>query len=311
MPSSVDEVLDLGFYAPVLPTALEQAESEGLELNQVDSVDALREAVTDGEIQAGIAIPEDISESLANGENAQVEVFFPSDAPGEVRDIITTMVRELFFLQSGQALNIEVTEEILGIDLAGMQIAPRDRMLPLFAVMLILVETIGLASLISEEVINNTLAAILITPVTVTGLFVAKGTMGISLAFSQAVLLLAITGGLSQQPLILLVALLLGAGLATSIAFLVASLGKDLMSVMAWGVPVLLLLMIPAFAILLPGLTTNWIKVIPSYYLVNPVHLAANFGLGWSQIWQDLAILLAFDIVFFGLGIWAIRRKIL
>jgi ABC-2 type transport system permease protein len=98
--------------------------------------------------------------------------------------------------------------------------------------------------------------------------------------------------------------------MVTGIGFLLASAGRDLMSVMAWGLPAIIVLAVPAFGVMFPGTVSDWVKVIPSYYLVDTVHLSANFGLGWGDIWQNLLILLGFDIAFIGLGIIALRRKL-
>lgn len=310
MPSTVDELLTLGYYAPVPPPVLQQVEDEGLTIERFDSAEALKEAIIEGDYQAGLVIPDDIVEAQAAGEKATVELYFPGDAPEEFKDAIAALIREMVFLQMGQGLNLQVDERILGVDMTGGQIAPRDRMLPLFAVMLILVEMLGLASLLSEEIAGGTLLALLITPMTIAGLFIAKGTMGISLAFGQAAVFLGATGGLGQQPLLILLALFLGACMVTGIAFVIASLGKDLMSVMGWSIPALIVLIIPAFAVIFPGVTTGWIKAIPSYYLVDAVHKAGNFGLGLEHIWQDLVILLLLGVLLFVLGIGALRRKL-
>ena len=191
----------------------------------------------------------------------------------------------------------------------GMQIPPRDRMRPLFAILLIMTETFGLANLISEEVERRTINALLVTPVSVKDLFTAKGITGVSLAFVQAALFMAIVGGMSRQPLIILAALLLGAVLVTGIGFLIAALSKDFMSVMAWGIVTLIPLFIPSFSIMFPGTVTGWVKVIPSYYLVDTVHLVANFGAGWGDVWLNLLILLGFDLAIAWIGIIALGRK--
>ncbi len=219
------------------------------------------------------------------------------------------MIKELAYLQIGQPLAIEVSEEILGPDMVGMQIPPRDRLRPLFAVLLIMTETFGLAYLISEEVERRTIQALLVTPMTVKDLFAAKGIIGISLAFGQAILFMAIVGGMSEQPLIILAVLLLGAMLVTGVGFLMASLAKDMMSVMAWGVVAFIVLIIPTFSIMFPGIISGWVKVIPSYYLVDTVHRAANFGAGWGDVWRNLLMLLGFDLVIVWIGIVALRRK--
>ena len=114
---------------------------------------------------------------------------------------------------------------------------------------------------------------------------------------------------MSRQPLLVLTTLLLGAVLVTGIGFIISSLGKDMMSVMAWGFPALIILFLPTIGVAFPGVVTGWVKVIPSYYLVDTVHRASNFGAGWGDLWPNLLILLAFNLVFVGLGIWSLRRK--
>ncbi|UCB43608.1 MAG: ABC transporter permease [Dehalococcoidales bacterium] len=310
MPSSVDEALDIGLYAPVLPPVFEQVQGEGLLIETVDSIEILEEGVTEGLYLAGIVLPPDIMEKLAAGNKVTVDVYFASDTPQELKDAVTNLIQELAYLQSGQILAVDISEEIIGPDMLGRQIPPRNRILPFFAVFIILTETLGLSSLISEEIENRTAQALLITPMTVKGLFLAKGVTGVSLAFSQALLFMIATGGLNQQPLIILVTLLLASLLVTGIGFLLGSAGKDLMSVMAWGLPAMIVLAVPAFGVMFPGTVSDWVKVIPSYYLVDTVHLSANFGLGWGDVWQNLLILVGFDIAFFGLGIIALRRKL-
>ena len=78
------------------------------------------------------------------------------------------------------------------------QIPPRDRLRPLLAVLIVIFETFGLANLISEEVERGTIRALLVTPMTVKDLFIAKGIIGVGLAFIQGVLFLAIVGGMNQ-----------------------------------------------------------------------------------------------------------------
>jgi hypothetical protein len=310
IPNSVDEALDIGLYAPVLPPVFEQVQGEGVVIERIDSVEDLEEGVIEGRYLAGIALPEDIIEKLNAGSKVTVDVYFASDTPVELKDAVTNLIEELAYLQSGQMLAVNISEEIIGPDMLGQQIPPRDRILPFFAIFIILTETLGLSTLISEEIESRTAQALLITPMTVKGLFLAKGITGVSLAFGQALLFMVVTGGLNQQPLIILVTLLLASSLVTGIGFLLASVGKDLMSVMAWGLPAMIVLAVPAFGVMFPGTVSDWVKVIPSYYLVDTVHLSANFGLGWGDVWQNLLILLGFNIAFIGLGIIALRRKL-
>ncbi len=309
MPRSVDESLDIGLYTPVMLPAFEQVEEEGLEIRRVETEEELKEGVIDGKYIAGIALPADIVEALTSGQRPRIYLYFASDIPQENKDAVEFIIRELVYQQAGQPLTIEVSEEILGPDMMGMQIPPRDRIRPLLAIILLIFETYGLASLISEEVERHTFQALLVTPVTVRGFFVSKGITGISLAFGQAALFMAIVGGMNQQPLIIIATLLLGAVLVTGIGFIIAALSKDFMSVLAWGMVALIPLFIPSFGVMFPGAVTGWIKVIPSYYLVDTVHRTANFGAGWGDIWLNLLILIGFDLALVWIGIMALQRK--
>lgn len=310
MPSSVDETIEMAVFAPALPLALaDSLGDEGVLLKNFESKAALETAVTDNEYAVGVVIPEALNQALANGEQGQIELYFSSEFPEELKEAYVVFFEEIGYMLGGQTLSIDVRQEVLGVDRAGSQIPQRDKMLPLFAVLILTVETLGLASLISSEVEADTLRALLVTPMRMEGLFIAKGTVGVGLAFIQSLLLMAVTGGLSQQPLLIIVALLLGSLMVTGLAFLLAAVSTDIMSVMAWGIPIILLLSLPAMSLLLPGLTSDWVKALPSFYLIDTVYQAANFNLGWAEAGPNLLILAASALAFMGLGIVVLRRK--
>lgn len=263
MPSSVNENLEIGLYAPVIPPVFEQVEGEGLEIEIVESEETLKEAVAEGEYIAGVVLPADIMEQLQTGQKPKIILYFTPDAPQEIKDSVEVLIRELAYLQAGQTLAIDVSEEILGPDMVGMAIPPRDRLRPLLAIFIIMMEMLGLANLVSEEVERRTAHALLVTPVSVIDLFVSKGIVGVGLAFVQAVLFMGIVGGMSGQPLIILVALLLGAVLVTGVGFIIAAVSRDFMSVLGWGVLGFIILLIPSFSVIAPGVITGWIKIFP------------------------------------------------
>lgn len=310
MPSSVDERLEIGLHAPVIPPVFQEIQQgDGLVFKIYDSEEVLKEAITGGSHEAGVALPADIMEQLTSGLKPLITLYFSADTPEEIKDIVETMIRELSYLQTGQALVIEVSIEILGPDLLGEQVPIRDRMRLMLAIMLIMFEMMGLSSLISEEVEQGTIRALLVTPMSIHDLFTAKLVMGVSLAFLQGALFMAIVGGLNNQPFIVLIALLLGSILFTGSGFLIASVAKDMLTSMGWGITVLLVYSIPAFGIMFPGTITDWSRVIPTYYLTKSIHQASNFNAGFGEVWVDLIILLAFIMIIVWGGIIALRRK--
>jgi len=310
MPSSVDEELDIGLHAPELPPVFGLIQQqEGFKITNFENEEALENAVNGGQFNAGISLPADIVEKLSLGLKPMITLYFPSTAPEEIKDSITVLIKELAYLQTEQAAAIDIDIEVLGPDLLGDQIPVRDRMRPMLAIMIIMFEIMGLASLISEEVEQGTARALLVTPMRVTEFFTAKAIMGVGLAFVQAIVIMGIIGGLSSQPLIMLTTLFLGGILVTGIGFLVASVAKNMMSVMAWGVLAIILLIMPALGVLFPGTISGWIQVLPSYYLVDSITQVSNYGSGWGDVGDNLLILAGFNIVILWGGIMLLRRK--
>ena len=310
LPNSVDETLEVALYAPDFPQELlEEMAEDGLEYREMDSIEALKEAVTAGDYAVGVVMPVNLVQRIAAGELPQMDIYFTPDVPEEFREIYLIMAQELAFLVTGTPLYLETTEEILGPDMTGQQIPPRDRMLPMLAVIVLMMETLGLASLISTEIEADTIRALLITPLGIPDFFLGKGITGVGLAFSQAALLMLVTGGLNREPVLVLLTLLLGSILATGIGFLVASVSRDMMSVLGWGILALLVLIIPSMVIFLPGIAANWIEIIPTYYLADTVYRVLNFDASWGDVWQNLAATLGYAVLFVALGIAALRRK--
>lgn len=302
-------VTEIGLYAPVLPSAFAEEEMENTDFVMIDSESALREAVANSEYFAGIVLPEDIMEKFQRGEKPDVIIYFSPETTEENRELTSLLVKSLAYEQTGQLASFNETEIVLGIDLLGRDIPIRERMRPLLAVMLLMIEIFALANLITVEVQRRTVQGLLVTPMRVRELFAAKGIMGIILSFVPAALFMAVVGGMNNQPLVILTAMLLGAIMVTGISFLVAALSKDFMSVLGWIFVVLIIMAIPAVGIMMPGVVTGWVKVIPSYYLVLPVHQAAHYGSGWMDVGQYMLALAGFDLAFIWLGIMALRRK--
>jgi ABC-2 type transport system permease protein len=311
LPQQVDETLRLAWTGPELPgPVLESMVEDGLVLNKYESDAALQQAVLAGDEPAGVSLPEDFYQQIAQGAKPRVTIYYESTLPDEFRVAYRLLMEELSYLGDDQALNIESETVILGPDMAGQQVPPRNRMLPVLVVFLLALETMGMASLFTAEAETGTLRALLVTPLRLSGLFVAKGITGVSLAFVEVFLLLAITGGLRNEPLVQITALVLGALLVTGISFLIASVGRDMMSVMGWGMLAMIVLAIPSFNILLPGLASNWIQIIPTYYLVNVLHQVMNFGASWGQVSGSLLALLGFALAFLALGVLAMQRRL-
>lgn len=310
MPRTVNETIEIGFYSTQPSNIFDNNIEEGLIIRKMKTEDELKKAVMDKKLHIGISIPEDILKSLFSREKPQIFVYYSSDLPDEIKEMYTIFMSEMIAELSGSKIELDTVEIVLGPDMGGKQIPFRDRMIPLFVFMLLVAETMGLANLITSELENGTIQALITTPMKVIDLFVGKGITGVFLAFSQTVLLMIITGSLTQNTLLIIITLLLGSAIVTGLAFFIASISKDLMSVVAWGSLSMVILLLPIFTLIFPGLVSGWVKIIPSFSVVDILHRAVNFNIGWSGNLNNLILLIGFNVVFISLGIITLKRKL-
>ena len=312
LPSNVNEKLSLAMYAPEIPPAFDQLASQpGTAVHLFSSEKALKQSILNGDYQAGIALQSDIMEIWNQGGIPEITVYYNSGAPPEVSAAVIALVKELSYAQTGHLLQFETTEQVLGNDLIGAQIPLRDRTRPLLVVFILIMETLSVASLIAVEIEQGTIRAILTTPLRVSDLFLAKGILGVGLALAQGVLFMALVGGFNHQPLLMLTILLIGSLMVVGIGFFLASVTRDVMSVTGWGTLVLVLLAIPGIGMVIPGLISGWVKVIPSYYLTDAVSRIANYGAGWSDLISNIGVLAGFSVIMFWGGMVILRRRYL
>jgi ABC-2 type transport system permease protein len=179
LPAEINETLELALFAPDLPTSLiNELSEEGLVIINMESEQALKDAVLEGRYPVGVVLPSDFVPKLISGQTGQVHLYFSADFDNEFKDMYAIIFTEIAYMISGKPLNIQVTEEILGDDRSGDQIAYRDRLLPLLVVMILTFETMGLASLIASEVSAGTLTALLVTPVRGGGVICCQRNIG-------------------------------------------------------------------------------------------------------------------------------------
>ncbi|MFZ0493939.1 MAG: ABC transporter permease [Acidimicrobiia bacterium] len=314
LPSTVDETLNLGIHGVGADLLAEQlGAEEGLDLEVFDTSDALEQAVTDGDLVAGVDFPNDFLPAVTTGNQATVTVYVPADTTDDIRTAISGLVRELAYLVAGSALPITPPAEdeiILGPDRAGDQVPLKDKMRPLLAVFLLMMEMMSLASLIAQEIRSKTVTAVLVTPARTTDFLAAKTILGTALAFTEVVLLMVAIGAFGSEPLVLLTALLLAAFLVTGLALLAGSTGRDFIEILLLSVALIVPMMIPAGAALFPGSAAPWIKVLPSYGMTQAIVRASAYGAGWAETAPYLLMTLAWCVGVFAVGVFALKRKV-
>lgn len=347
IPNTVEETIVMGITHTDMDRLIEEyeagdAEGQGLKLIELDTAEDL-EAVVGGSLElwekddggyilrdretedkpkdasrvtmgVGVAFPDDFARATVTGETTTVRVFANADFPDEIRGAMTSFVRELAFQLRGEDLPVTLPDEdvfVLGTDRAGAQVSMRERMRPMLAVFVLMIETFALSGLVSREVSQRTVTAILVTPAKLSDVLAAKTVYGTSLAFGQALILLVAVGALTSDSWsIVLASVLIGSVMFCGIGMIVGAAGRDFIGNLFYGMLFTIPMIIPAFATLFPGTAASWVRAIPSYPIMEMLVGATSYGLRWGDLYGELVMALGWVVVLFVLGLIILKRKV-
>jgi ABC-2 type transport system permease protein len=339
LPSTVEETVYIGVYPTELADLFTEAveaeqgtdgEAEGFAVATFDSEDEMvatienrEEVEIEGEerrIQIGLAFPEDFVEASMAGEITTVRSYIEGDVPEELQGAVSAVIKELAYATQAMAAGEDPEDAfpvtfpaeetvVVGTDMSGGQIPFKERLRPFFAFMVLIVESLALASLIAIEVQERTVVAMLVTPASLRDILTSKVIVGTTVATVQAVIILALTQAFSGANVsALLFATLLGGIMATSIGMLTGAAGKDFMGTLFYGMLFIIPLFIPSFAVLFPGSSSWIVRLIPSWGIIAAMEGASVYSLSWSELAQPMLWATVWCAVLLGAG-WLILRK--
>lgn len=266
-------------------------------------------------VDIGIAFPRTLVADVSLGdEPVDVTVYSDAGVPDEIRGAMKSFVREVGFQLSGTQLPVTMPDEdsiVLGSDRAGDQVSLRDKLVPMLAFMILLMEAFSLSSLISVEVLQRTVTALLVTPVRVADLLVAKSVFGTGLALVQGLFVLGVVGAFTPENwLVLVVTMLIGSMMFTGIAMIVGSAGKDFIGTLFYSMMFVVPLIIPAFSVLFPGSAAPWVRLMPTFPVIDSLVGATVYGETFADLGASLAYAAAWLVVLFGAGLLTLKRKV-
>lgn len=266
-------------------------------------------------LDIGIAFPPTfISDVATRKDNIGVTVYSDASVPEEIRDAMQSFVREAAYQLAGQELPVGMPDDeaiILGEDRAGDQAAIRDKMRPMMIFMILLMETFSMSSLVSTEVLQRTVTAVLVTPAKIGDFLAAKTIFGTMLAITQGLVVLLVVGGLTAENWsLLLTVILMGAVMFTGVALLVGAAGKDFLGQLFYAMLFVIPMIIPSFSVLFPGTAATWVQVIPTYPIIDVLVGATIYDATWAESWTSLAYAAVWLVVLYGAGLFALKRKV-
>jgi len=264
--------------------------TEALLSKEYSSDDELRAAVERGAVDFGLVIPQQFDTSLKSGDEAQLSGYMWGESLLRNRAAIATSLVVLVREMVGQEVPVEIISTSLG---EGEDIPWEKRIFPFIVFMaIILGGTMVPATSLVEEKQKRTLKALVITPTTLGDVFTSKGLFGFLVTILVAVLILFLNRAFGNQPYLLVGVLALSALMAAAFGVLLGAFIKDINTLFAVIKGMGLLLYAPVFIYLFPGIP-EWIgKLFPTYYMIGPIIDISQKDATWSQVAQDVYVLM-------------------
>jgi ABC-2 type transport system permease protein len=333
-PNKVNETITVGVFPPGLAQALEslgegeEDEVRGIEFETFESQEQLAAAVA-GELEGdntkdvsiGIAFPENFAPAILLGERLSVSVYMDGAVSGWIADALSSAIHEIVYgMQAAaagrnpaEALPVSMPDEntmILGEDRAGIQVPLREKIRPLMAIIILMVEAIALAGLVAIEIERRTVTALLVTPVKVSDVLAAKAITGAVMAVSQVFVFLLASRSFGDDWLLVTILMLIGAVMMSAVGMIAGSAGRDFMSTMFFGIVMITPLMIPAIAALYPGTAALWVKALPSHGLIEAMIGVLGYGRNWSDVAPYIGTSLAWCIGLFIVALVILKQRV-
>ena len=272
-----------------------------------DSDLAVRQAVTQGHVDVGIVLPAEFDASVRQGKETRVTGYISDTSLARSGTVLGVTLFNLIREMIGQDAPVAIEKVILGDRTS----VPWDqRLLPLVVLMAVFLGGMFLpaTSVISEKE-RRTITALFVTPVTPGEFFLAKGIVGIGLSVLSGVLILVLNRAFGAEPLLLVMVLALGAGMAAALGLLLGVVLKDVTTLFAVWKSGGILLFGPALVFMFPQIPEWVARLFPTYYLLQPVMEISQRGGGWASISTNVLVLVVLDVLL-GIAVsLAVRRS--
>jgi len=270
------------------------AEMEGIELKLARGADELRELVGANDVDAGLVLPEGFDAAVRAGERPELGLWLSGESHLASRIVLLLgaldLVRELE--------DRPAPAEVSLIEVGEGQGLPIEDLMVLCAVLFALIVTgiFATGSLLVGERESGTLEALLVTPITIAEVLVAKAAIGFSMAIAMCLLTLALNGALDFDPLALLASLVIAAALCAEIGLIYGSAARDSKSLYNMVKTLNILIVGPAIFYFFPS-WPQWIaKLLPTYWFIDPLYRVSLRGAGLAEVGGELAVAAAIGL---------------
>jgi len=271
-----------------------------------EDVSSLKQATESGAVDMGIVLPQNFDNAVSQGEMVVIEAYIWGESLAKNRIILPTIISDLVRELAGQEVPVEIGSVTLGDEVSTPW---SERLIPFLVFMGVFFGGLMLPSTsLIEEKQKRTFEALVITPASISDIFIAKGILGIVLSVFMGIVILLLNQAFGANSLLLVGVLFLSAIMAVELGLIFGALIKDITTLFTIWKAGGIILFGPVFIYMFPQIP-EWIgRLFPTYYALQPIVELSLRGGGWSDIALNVFILIGIDILLVFVVAIAARR---
>lgn len=288
--------------------------SVDLDVDRVESAEAVQQQLADDNADVGIVIPEGFDAAFAAGQQPDLQVFLPASSSIGGQYILATL-DPILRSMAGQELPANLSVDVVELDPANLTVIDRMSMRT-WSIVLSLVLMVSMVALLAvpivlaEETEKKTIDALVLVS-SYGEVVIGKALLGATYVAIMSVILLGIT---RLRPvdnvwfflsMIVLSICLLGFGL------LLGSVFKSATQLNTWSGLLLIPAVFPAsfVGLGLPDLVDQIAGLTPTGAGMKLLTNSFSDTEVYSNQWQSLVVLIAWSVLFYGLLLWQLSRR--
>lgn len=268
---------------------------DGLDLTLAESAAELRALVEHNDVDAGLVLAPNFDAAVRAGERPNLDFFVSGESKASNRVLLAFAALDQVRAVEGAAAPVEVVLEKPG---GGAELPISKRLLP--SILMFVLISVGIffpAFMLVQEREHGTLDALLVTPVKMSEILLAKALLGFFMVLVMSVFTLAINQALADEPLALLVSIAVAALVCTEIGLCYGTLTRDAKTLYTLVKSLNIFFVGPVIFYIFPD-WPRWIaKLFPTYWIIDPIYQVTLKGASLAEVWMELAIALAIGAV--------------
>ncbi|MFC1993706.1 ABC transporter permease [Chloroflexota bacterium] len=279
---------------------------DSIELKEYTVASDLKQAVEDGNLDGGIILSAGFDDAATDG-NPNLIVYIWGEALAKNRIILQSTISNMVREVAGQDAPVQIQSVAIG---EGESIPWSQRFAPFIVVMPIVMGGIYLtATAVVQEKERKTLNALVITPASLTEVYLAKGLLGFVFSLIMGIVILLLNSALGNEPWLLLLFMALGTVMAVELGLIFSSFVNKLNTLFATARIAQLIIFVPALFYMFPSFPQWVAKIFPSYYFIQPIMDISQESATWDDISTSVFMLISFNIII-GIIAWQMIKRI-